>query len=128
MSVARPPSTTFVVERAVLAPRSATWDAVLDVGNGRGPVLAGTTEVTLSHEPPWRQVTDISGTAFALYQLTVALQDHGDASYMVLGAFIELASADDPQDDDVAAARVATEAFAEAVVDQAQATVGSTRS
>lgn len=126
----KPPSTTFVVERHVRAPRALTWTVAVEELTSASPLLPGTTEQILSDEAPWRRVTDARGTPFALYQLTLALQDHGPESHFVFGAFIELASADDPQTEAVHTAELATAAVADRIVAgaEAQATVGSTRS
>jgi hypothetical protein len=126
---AKPPSATFAVERHVGAPRDVLWLAACAVLDEVAPVLPDATQVLLSDEAPWRRVYDLHGSPFALFQLTLALQDHDPESHFVLGAFIELGTIEPDEAAPVlAAAQAAATAVADTIVGRAHATVGSTKS
>jgi hypothetical protein len=92
VTVKRPAYRTYVVERAVDAPRVAVWDALVrwagDDGLGASRMRrvgdADVVERTISFEPPWRRVVDATeGAPLRLYQATAAVRDDGDASLLV---------------------------------------------
>lgn len=104
--------TTFTLERHVSVPRQVLWDTLLEFLGGEAtggyvedgdPAPHGPgsvkrfvlddwelTEVTLSLEPNWRRVYEItSGAPVALYQGTIALRDDGPESHLAWSGLID---------------------------------------
>jgi hypothetical protein len=90
--VKRPAYRTFVVERRVAASRTEVWDALvrwadddeLGASHDRRVGDVDCVERTISFEPPWRRVVEITdGAPRRLFQATTVVRDDGDESLLV---------------------------------------------
>jgi hypothetical protein len=99
----RPSYKTFVVERAIAAPRDQVWRALLALVGAAGYAIEGDpaphgpgatltfdlgdyrlTERTLSLEPPWRRCYAITdGAPVAMYEATTTIRDDGPTCLFV---------------------------------------------
>ena len=131
---------TIVVEREILAPRTAAFDALCTLNSERagGYVTEGDpaphglgaqveftvgdlhlAEQVISFEPPWRRVYELTGAPVVLYQGTTVFTDRGETCLMAWSLVIDPLP-DGGSDRFLVAAETFLDDFADALVARAE--------